>query len=186
MLSLLSPSLALLHRRLVIGSLILLALLAGCRATAPRSGTASFEIVTKESHASGTLAGDAVRQNTRIEIVPVAAFIRTPQAQPKYPPEALAGNAGSYVLYLMATFDSTGRLVNLRRNLTRVVVLPNPYSEAFFAAGKAAIEQWSVDPAREVYWRTPLDGGEKQYQRTETVSTTIEIKFTFHESGKIY
>jgi hypothetical protein len=172
------------HRWAAIISLILLAMLTGCRATAPRSGTASFEIVTENSNVSGTPAGDAARQNTLFEVVPVAAFVRAPQAQPEYPPEALAGNAGSHVLFLTTTFDSTGRLVNLQRNPTRVI-LPNPFAEAFFAAGKAAIEQWKVDPAREVYGRIRPGGGEKEYQRTEVVGTTIEIKFIFHESGAV-
>ena len=118
------------------------------------------------------------------EIVYIPAGLHSPRAQPVYPPEALAGNGGTHVLHVTATFDETGRLVDLRRSFGRVS-LPHPHEEAFFAAARTAIEQWRVEPAREVHWRIPAGGGERQYLRTDAVSTTIEIKFTFDESGTV-
>ena len=125
----------------------------------PRTDDSEFQIQFIPGHARGNLA------------------------KPSYPAEALAGHAGRYVVYATPFIDETGRVTGVSRSL-KGISLPNRFSDAFFAAVRTAVSKWSLSPPHNVYWRRD-PRGEMTYLRTEALSSTMEVEFTFEESGAV-
>ena len=80
----------------------------------------------------------------------------------------------------MLTISESGEVVDLQPSITRFH-LANRFSGEFLAAIRSAVSTWRFEPARNVHWRT-TPGKEDAYLRTETVSATVEMRFTFETS----
>ena len=167
------------RRCLLLGALGTVCLfVGGCRAPASQAvGSGSFEIqgaprtlATRQKEPTDT---QVARNWTHY----VAAHPRTELTQPDYPPAAREATAGACIVYLPVTFDENGMARDIHPSWNRVGPM-NDLAEVFIAAATATIESWDIEPAREVHW-TRDENGEEKYLRTEKVSESMEIRFSF-------
>jgi hypothetical protein len=157
--------------------LLLVFVLAGCTGPAARVGRSSFEVLgSPDNHLpSHSAGGHAEETGERVDFI--TAYARGPLAKPIYPAAALKHGAGQHVVFVTVTIDEFGRVSEVVPSWQRIQ-LGGPFAEDFFAAAKAAVEQWVLSPAHQVYYRK-MRGADDEYLRTEAVAQTFEVKFVF-------
>ena len=164
-----------------------IALLAGCRAVPPDTGSSAFAFV--DAPPAPPPKPNAARP---VAVAPSGEEFReaTPfgkLAQPVYPPKALAAKAGLVVVGVRITVDTNGRVTDVGSSLVAFST-PGPWAQDFFAAVEAAVRQWRFRPAaieRNEYVQVP---GLQPYSRllsSENVETHFDLSFTFTESGAV-
>lgn len=172
-----------LHRRagvvLASGGLML----AGCQHAPQAVGQSSFEFV--KQHASGSGKGFSPAligvepKNLFSPATPIGSL-----ATPIYPPAALAAHAGRVRVMLQVTIGVDGRVTNATPTLSGIP-FHGPFTAQFQAAAEAALAQWRFEPA-EIRHIEPRDAdGTTIWAMTgsEKEETTIEVDFTFAETG---
>jgi hypothetical protein len=107
----------------------------------------------------------------------IHARAEEPVPTPEYPARALAANAGDYSLYVTLTVNPDGSISDIHPTLGQIQ-MPSPYFDDFLVSAQAALIHWKVSAPRLVYWKRMPDG-EMRYLRTETDSTTIDLKISF-------
>ena len=163
------------------GCLLILLLGGGC--AAHWSGTSAGEIVPPPP--VPVTPSDPNQKLTQADqtLDYIDARPKAPMPIPVYPPKALAAKLGAYTLFLTLTIDEQGNATDIHPSPSRIE-LPNAYSEAFFEAARDALQTWTFQPAKRVYWRKE-PGKEREYLRTEPDTVTFEVKYTFDASGKV-
>jgi hypothetical protein len=103
---------------------------------------------------------------------------------PVYPPSALAARTGEVTVYAQLTIGVDGGVADIAPSF-RGVSIPNTYSDQFFEAVSAAVKRWKFSPAEMEYIEEVRKSGKASYRflRRETISDTVDVKFTFTASG---
>ena len=157
-------------------------LLAGCQTRTAETGRSRFQVLDPTGTApSPSSDKHAVESDRLIDYIP--GHIRRPFAQPVYPRNALAAHTGNYEITVTITIDESGRVSDVVRSL-RGLNLPSRYAEEFFEAVQSTVLSWKFEPSHQVYYQRGPDG-ERNYLRTEAISETVDIKFTFEASGLV-
>ena len=141
-------------------------------------GTSRFEVLgMPEARAvAGAEGGDVQPGTEEIDYIPAQPL--RPLEKPAYPESALRTGADDFVLTVVITIDGDGRVTDVERSWKNGVSFTDAHGEAFLAAVRDAVSRWSLQGARQVYYRRSASG-EREYLRTEKVQERVEMRFTF-------
>jgi len=172
---------------LLVSSILPLALsLGGCRhdpSGVVLQGHSSFEILEPTVGPPPPGSHPHVAQTeSDVENIP-GYFVDKDLAKPVYPADALAAHAGVRFVTVTVTFDENGDATGAYPSL-RGINVAEKYADEFLAATKAAVMRWKITPPHNVYYRRESDG-QRTYLRTEALTTSLDIKFTFEASGQV-
>lgn len=167
----------------VLGVIAITAAFSGCQSAQPaRSAVQILEPVS--------LPVSADSKEVRLENVePVDYSPAKPfglLAAPEYPPEALAAKVGEYIAYVRITIDEFGKVSEVFPSI-RGLPMPHPQAEAFHAAILKAAKKWRFQPASLTHYKETGSGADKSYAfvRTELLTDTMDLRFTFEAPGKV-
>jgi hypothetical protein len=163
--------------------------LSGCLHHAPESTTSHSSFRFLERSAPGqkspepvfTLSDDAPRR-----FVTPAEPIQ-PLVAATYPARAFAARAGFATVGVRLTIDVAGHVAHVEQSF-QAFTSPSAWEAEFRAAVEAAVAQWRFHPAEEesIQRVKQLDGSERYLVRhTEPVEWTLDVAFTFNESGSV-
>lgn len=156
--------------------LAVLLLLGGCASAASRRvGQSSFNVELPPDREQQPPDTSADASPERREYIP--AHPLSPLIPPAYPEPALRAHAGDCILYVIMTVDETGRVTQLEPNWSRVR-LAHPHGDLFLEAVRTAVGQWRLSPGHWVHYRRSASG-EDEYQWSEPVAETFEVRFNF-------
>jgi hypothetical protein len=160
--------------------------LCGCwhgRSAAVLQGHSSFEILEPTVGPPPPGSHPQVAQSES-DVENIAGyFTEKDLVKPVYPADALAANAGDRFVTVTVTFDENGNATDAFPSL-RGINIADKYADEFLAAVKAAVMHWKITPPHNVYYRREADG-QRTYLRTEALTTSLDIKFTFEASGQV-
>ncbi|HZZ19762.1 MAG TPA: hypothetical protein VFE25_10355 [Opitutaceae bacterium] len=162
---------------------LLVLLLQAC-ASRQGQGTSAVEMLEpiRDPQPKTDKKGEATMSDVLVN--PIGPESKGELARPVYPPAALAGHAGRYVVNATILIDTNGVVTEVRPTWQRMNI-PGPYSDLFFAAAKAAISTWRFEPARNVYWRKNGDA-DPLYLYAEAIEARTDVRFTFDSNGKVH
>jgi hypothetical protein len=155
----------------------------GC-SVRPRSGRASMQILEPIGSVSPAPKAHGKVEASAEEVVYIPAQALKPLAPPAYPANALVAGTENCTLYVTVTIDGDGRVSDISRSW-RGLSSPTPLYEEFFRSIVDVSRQWVLQGARQVYYTRSADG-ERLYQRTEKVSESFDMKFTFESTGAVH
>jgi hypothetical protein len=167
--------------RCIISFVIVLAC-AACHSATKRSGLTAMEFVS-DSEPTSVAPSDKKAEESDIRVDYVGAHAQRTLAKPDYPEDVMKAGGRSYVLYVTFVVAEDGSITDIQKSMFHIS-LQSEFSDVFFAAARDAIMKWQMEPTRKVYWKR-AHGEEDRYLRTEAISETFEVKFTFETSGVV-
>lgn len=146
-------------------------------------GTSSFQVLDpeKEEPPSGLVAQPA-SSDLEVRYIP-GYFAGKDCPPPVYPVRLLAAGAGTRSVRVTVSFDENGDPVDVSPS-RRGVPIPDQFRDGFLTAVREAVSRWKIHPAHLVYYRRGADGTSR-YLRTEALSESFDIVFTFAASGEV-